>query len=298
MNINKSILASAVTAVLGITAMTVSTAASAIAIDGKYELRILTTPTATRTTYYGNSETFFVFGNPSIGWNSSFTCNVTPGSNSQGLTDNAATVSVSNDFSGSYGVDGAPGAKGSGIVDSYAGVITFDIVGGSIGNATSFSFDTIFGTVGGEFAHYMASGGLGGISGSIDLSGNMTLSMAGRFGAMDGPAGGVVFPWNIDPTNTLVGFTTGTTPDPGSGDITGNACTGSGGSYACTLVSAGQIGSPSFLAGVTYYEVWNLQLVRIGAADPTTVVPVPAAAWLLGSGLVGLVGAARRRKQA
>lgn len=295
--LRKSILTGAMMAVMGTTAMTMSTSASAIAIDGQYELRILTTPVLTRSTTYGGTETFFGFGNTTRGWNSSFTFGQTPGAASVGMTDNASTVTVTNDFSGYYGVDGTPGNKGTGVVDTYAGKLTFDIVGGTIGNATSFSVDTLFATAGGSFAQFMTSAGLGGISGSIDLSGNMALSMAGRYGAIDGPAGGVIGPWNIDPTNNLVTFTSGTSANPGTGTITGNACTGAAGNYACTLVSGGQVG-PAWgtFNGNPYYEVWKLELVRIG--DAATVIPVPAAAWLLGSGLLGLVGVARRRKQA
>lgn len=47
------------------------------------------------------------------------------------------------------------------------------------------------------------------------------------------------------------------------------------------------------------FDLTNMQQNPISgqfAAYSPTVVPVPAAAWLLGSGLVGLVGIARRRK--
>ena len=39
-----------------------------------------------------------------------------------------------------------------------------------------------------------------------------------------------------------------------------------------------------------YYEAWQFDLT-------TSPVPVPAAVWLFGSGLLGLIGAARRRKK-
>ncbi|HED13494.1 MAG TPA: VPLPA-CTERM sorting domain-containing protein, partial [Gammaproteobacteria bacterium] len=53
-------------------------------------------------------------------------------------------------------------------------------------------------------------------------------------------------------------------------------------SYAAVV----PVGDPSNFGGVNY-------TVNAGGH---VVVPVPAAAWLFGSGLVGLVGVARRRK--
>ncbi len=40
---------------------------------------------------------------------------------------------------------------------------------------------------------------------------------------------------------------------------------------------------------------WNVEAFRVSAQDGVPAVPVPAAVWLFGSGLAGLLGAARRK---
>ena len=42
-------------------------------------------------------------------------------------------------------------------------------------------------------------------------------------------------------------------------------------------------------------EGWTLTFDD-GALSPNVVVPIPAAAWLFGSGLLGLIGMSRRKK--
>ncbi|NOQ16705.1 MAG: VPLPA-CTERM sorting domain-containing protein [Methyloprofundus sp.] len=39
-----------------------------------------------------------------------------------------------------------------------------------------------------------------------------------------------------------------------------------------------------------------INALEVNLAPPTTVVPIPAAAWLFGTGIMGLVGMAKRRK--
>jgi hypothetical protein len=289
----KSIVCAAVVAALGVTSAAFSTTASAaLVIDGNYALEIV--PTAIGTGAYG---TFFKI-TPPTGLESSFTFGGLPSNAaSQGMTNNSTLVTVTNDFSALYGADGVPGIYGtSTAADGVAGRIVFDVVNGNIGNATAFSVDNVAGTAGGNFSQYIAGGDLSGFGGSIDNNGVMNFSMPGRFGAIDGPTGGVVGPWNFDSNTTLLnGFTTGSvTGTPGT--INGVACTGSAGSYSCTLVSGGAVG-PAWgtFNGNPYYEVWKINLTRLG--DATTVIPIPAAVWLFGSGLLGLVGVARRKKQ-
>ena len=54
--------------------------------------------------------------------------------------------------------------------------------------------------------------------------------------------------------------------------------------------------------GVAGFADWTAQWYYVGTIDgftaPVSAVPVPAAVWLFGSGLVGLAGVARRRKTA
>jgi hypothetical protein len=45
-----------------------------------------------------------------------------------------------------------------------------------------------------------------------------------------------------------------------------------------------------------YYYRMNISLVAAGASAPVSEVPVPAAAWLFGSALLGLAGVGRKRK--
>jgi hypothetical protein len=108
-----------------------------------------------------------------------------------------------------------------------------------------------------------------------------------------------------DPGDLLVSGT----PSQGLGQETPLSCTGSycddnltgsavgtphpydGGSVGTvSLASGGQINTLQLIAGSYTYER-DFQFTP--ATTPT--VPVPAAAWLFGSGLLGLAGAARRR---
>ena len=264
-------LATAIALVVGVS--TFGQASAATLSDGTYNMNILTTPEFVAGT-----------GIPDVGCtgsvcaNSSFTFGGFPSFSSQRMTDNATTVG---------GVGGIGG-------DGYAGVINFTVSGGSL-SFNSYSVDTIAGTAAGSFAQRISN--VAGMSGTIDASGKIDFTPTNRLANTSGP---VITnnPFNIDDiTNTSntawTPFTTGTasnTTIPGgvTTSITGQNLDGSN---HAVLVSTSLVGSNwGTFAGGTYYEVWSVDITP-------AAVPVPAAAWLFGSGLIGLVGIARRKRE-
>ena len=304
MNAKKTLVSAAIATAMGVAITAVPTVASAVAvIDGQYELTINVTPTGTRSTAYGGTESFFKVGTQARGWQTSFTFGTPPGGASQGAGNNGTNVTVANDWSGFYPGNG-PGSYGTAdAAQTDFGRMVFDVVSGGVQNSQQFQIDSFFATAGGTFGQFINGGlGTGTFTGSFNTGATSTFGIANRFGAIDGPTGGVIGPWNIEPAQSaFVGFSTNGAElnDPGTGQITGTDCTGAAGSYSCVMVSYGAVGSAwGTFTGNPYYEVWNLGLTRIGdAAGSPPEVPLPAAVWLFGSGLLGMVGVARRKKR-
>ena len=174
----------------------------------------------------------------------------------------------------------------------------------------SYTMGAYTGTPGGLFS----TGGPVAGSGSVSDAGQLDLDFTGRTGSA------TLFPylgtpaWNIDNgvaggTGAYEGFTTGAdsnvSPTDGSVSLT---LTGSNlslvngspsgiGTWTGQLVSIGNVGAAwGPFAGTPYSEVYTISVS--GHVPDVSQIPVPAAVWLFGSGLAGLVGVARRRKRA
>jgi hypothetical protein len=201
------------------------------------------------------------------------------------FTDNGITVN---------GIGSAIG--GDGII----GYMNFTVTGtGNTFDLTSFNMDTYTYTAGGDFATRMVDTSNAG--GSIDDSGNMILDLTGRTGIFYYFADSLgENPWN---TNKRYGssepatyylLTTGTSSIPiYNTSLTGTPLSQTGvGTWAGTLVSAGRMSSDwgAIFDGTPYTEIFNITVTG-------TPVPIPAAVWLFGSGLLGLVGMARRKQK-
>ena len=255
----------AVCAALGVVAVAPAAQAAPVLPNGVYQATINVTPTQVVA-----GSTFIVPGTDGA-WNSTFSFNSTPkAAKSQGMTDNATDITISGT---SYGSSKAGDGAGSWDMTVNNGNWT----------ASNFQVDSIAGTAGGTFVQYGSI-----VGGTVDqTTGAMTLDPTGRMGAIPTVPGAK---WNIPSGGTnYAQFTTGSQTNA-SGTIGGHDIVSNGdGTYNVILVSASNVGDAwgSSFASVPYMETWNVNLAP---------VPIPAAAWLFGSGLIGLVGIARRKK--
>ena len=67
-------------------------------------------------------------------------------------------------------------------------------------------------------------------------------------------------------------------------------------SIGSSTISAGQ--ASDLLAGLWYINIHTTAVAGGEIRGQVTVVPVPAAIWLFGSGMIGLIGIARSRQAA
>ena len=246
----------------------------------------------------------FEFGGCTIGGAGNISDSVT----GTGATPFVATVTLT----AAVGLTPA-GTYGSGIVgDGVVGVINFDLSGGVITSVNSFNQDTYVSQAGGNF-WVDDDGDPSSMGGTIDGSGTLIFDTTGRIGLSQNQIYGFGYlPWNTDDATHTLGtgtglytpWTTGQSTSYGLSPfgspttITGTALQDSGaGMWTGALVSRGNIGTPwGSFEGTEYEERFNITIVQNSIVEPPEPIPVPAAVWLFGSGLIGLVGVARRKK--
>ena len=214
---------------------------------------------------------------------------------------------------GPGGVRAAGSTVGSGsLTAGDYGTITFSL--DSTGNMTinSYAQTSYLATTGGTFfVDALGSAGVSQMGGSIDGSGNVAFDPTGREGMAGNFATGIgVQPWNDSKkTGVYDQFTTGSVTNQAKGGsaaftMTGTALTDDGtGGWMGTIVSTGNINGDNWtgFSNVQFSEVFDVSITCSDAAGTgcnAPAIPVPAAVWLFGSGLLGLVGVARRRKSA
>lgn len=198
------------------------------------------------------------------------------------------------------------GGIGSGIAgDGLVGIIDFTMTDANNFTITSFSQDSYLYTPVGTKAIDVDS--IATMSGFISDSGDITLDLTGRISHWSFFDSLGIQAWNLDDSILIADqgdpqlggydlFTSGTTSawTPGSSNTptviqTGEALTSvAPGEWTGTIVMSGNTGKDwGVFDGSAYAEAFNIRV---------TAVPVPAAAWLFGSGLAGLAGMARRNK--
>jgi len=274
MKFKKAKVAAATALALGASVMVTNAGAVAIA-DGTYTWRVLLSPEA-----FAPGSNIPDVGTAGVNSHTSFTFNNNPASGvSQGnVADNTTLV----------------GGVGSGITDGNAGIGQITVSSGGI-TFDSWAFDTTPQTAGGNFAQ--EPGDLSLWTGTTNNT-VTTFNPVGRLGCVDQVAAscssGGAKPWNYASFTTGAVSTTSGSGAPMSwegvavanvGDVNGDGVD----DYTAAFAAAGKVGSEwTGFATAGFIEVHEVQI---------NSVPIPAAAWLFGSGLVGLVGVARRRRK-
>lgn len=143
------------------------------------------------------------------------------------------------------------------------------------------------------------------ITGDVTLAGVHVFTQSGP-GTYDNVTG--IGSWDLHIDGTAVGFGISDLSQTftmdgitGTGAMDPGTCTGD--AVTCAVMGAGLAGawSSNITPIAAGPQVWTLAYTQVGPApfDITlTAVPVPAAAWLFGSALVGLSGIGRKRNLA
>jgi hypothetical protein len=164
--------------------------------------------------------------------------------------------------------------------------------GGSVTGTEGGTIDDAWGFFGQTGVHRTTSAITGSTTAGLNLSGwavswnsIANIPMGGGFQNCGTATDGIC---QVTPTTTDISGTF----DNGTGLATFLWSGTYGDSYTLDYTARVPQGDPSNFGGVLY------ALHLVGTVEAAPVVPVPAAVWLFGSGLLGLVGVARRKRKA
>jgi hypothetical protein len=172
--------------------------------------------------------------------------------------------------------------------------------------STVATFDPVSETGSSGFHTQNSSG-----TGSLDSDGTLTLTTVGTFNDKLG----LGVDLSLDITEVYTGTISGTTWTPsGTGTYSFSKCSVVSGTNYCGIIPKGAMSATSVAGTVDFGSsspstvTADVAMTIVGTSvdltttdsltpvvSPPPAVPLPPAVWLLGSGLMGLVGTARRR---